>query len=174
MVATAQEAGWFASQARRQPIDKAGVMVELPAAALAAGPILEEADFASLGTNDLAQYTFGADRMISALAPLQDPWQPALLRLIAMTAEAGQRKEKPVGVCGEAASDPVLALVLVGLGVTSLSMAPSSLADVRTLLAGHTLDQCRRLAQIALEAPEAGAGRELVRAEVPALEALGL
>jgi phosphotransferase system enzyme I (PtsI) len=174
MVATAQEAGWFTSQARRQPIDKAGVMVELPAAALAADSILEEADFASLGTNDLAQYTFGADRMISALAPLQDPWQPSLLKLIHMTAQAGQRNDKPVGVCGEAASDPALALVLVGLGVTSLSMAPSSLADVRTLLAGHTLDQCERLARIAIEAPEAVVGRDQVRAEVPALEALGL
>ena len=87
MVATAEEAGWFCGQARRQPIAKAGVMVELPAAALTADAILAEADFASLGTNDLAQYTFGADRMVSGLASLQDSWQPALLRLVSMTAE---------------------------------------------------------------------------------------
>jgi phosphoenolpyruvate-protein phosphotransferase (PTS system enzyme I) len=174
MVATAEEAGWFCGQARRQPIDKAGVMVELPAAALTADAILAEADFASLGTNDLAQYTFGADRMVSGLASLQDSWQPALLRLVSMTADAGERADRPVGVCGEAASDPVLALVLVGLGVKSLSMAATSMADVRTLLGGHTLEECRRLAQIALNAPDAKTGRDQVRAEVPAVEELGL
>jgi phosphotransferase system enzyme I (PtsI) len=174
MVATAEEAGWFCGQARRQPIAKAGVMVELPAAALTADAILAEADFASLGTNDLAQYTFGADRMVSGLAALQDSWQPALLKLVSMTADAGERAGRPVGVCGEAASDPVLALVLVGLGVKSLSMAATSMADVRTLLAGHTFEECRRLAQIALNAPDAKTGRDRVRAEVPAVEELGL
>jgi phosphotransferase system enzyme I (PtsI) len=174
MVATAEEAGWFCGQARRQPIDKAGVMVELPAAALTADAILAEADFASLGTNDLAQYTFGADRMVSGLASLQDSWQPALLRLVSMTADAGERADRPVGVCGEAASDPVLALVLVGLGVTSLSMAATSMADVRTLLAAHTLEECQRVAQHALEAPDAKTGRDRVRAEVPEVEELGL
>jgi phosphotransferase system enzyme I (PtsI) len=174
MVATAEEAGWFCAQARRQPITKAGVMIELPAAALTADAILAEADFASLGTNDLAQYTFGADRMISGLAPLQDPWQPALLALVSMAGAAGGRTGKSVGVCGEAASDPALALVLTGLGITSLSMAPTSLADVRTLLTQHTMDQCKEIAQLALSAPDAVTGRDRVREAVPALEDLGL
>jgi phosphotransferase system enzyme I (PtsI) len=174
MVATAEEAGWFCSQARRQPIAKAGVMVELPAAALNADAIFGEADFASLGTNDLAQYTFGADRMVSGLAALQDSWQPALLKLIKLTGEAGERADKPVGVCGEAASDPVLALVLVGLGVKSLSMAASSMADVRTVLGATTLDECKRLAEVAVNAPDAKTGRERVRAEVPAVDELGI
>jgi phosphoenolpyruvate-protein phosphotransferase (PTS system enzyme I) len=174
MVATAEEAGWFCGQARRQPIAKAGVMVELPAAALTADAILAEADFASLGTNDLAQYTFGADRMVSGLAVLQDSWQPALLRLVKLTADAGERTDRPVGVCGEAASDPVLALVLVGLGVKSLSMAATSMADVRTLLAAHTLEDCQRYASHALEAPDPKAGRDRVRHEVPEVEELGI
>src|SRR3954452_602766 len=80
---------------------------------------------------DLAQYTLAADRMEAALADLLDIWQPALIDLVAAVAEGGSRAGRPVGVCGEAASDPLLALVLVGLGVTSLSMAPSSLPSVR-------------------------------------------
>jgi phosphoenolpyruvate-protein phosphotransferase (PTS system enzyme I) len=149
-------------------------MIEIPAAALTAEAILAEADFASLGTNDLAQYTFAADRLVGALAGLQSPWQPALLKLVAATAAAGRDAGKPVGVCGEAAGDPVLALVLVGLGVTSLSMAPPSIADVRMLLGRHTFDECRRLAEVALAAPDAATARERVRGATTNLEELGL
>jgi len=174
MVATTDEARWFCGQLRDRPVAKAGVMIEIPAAALTADAILDEADFASLGTNDLAQYALAADRMVGALAALQSPWQPGLLKLVAMTAAAGQAAGKPVGVCGEAAGDPVLALVLVGLGVTSLSMAPSAIADVRMLLGRHTLDDCRRLADEALGAPDAATARERVRGATPILEELGL
>ncbi len=174
MVATAEEAAWFHGQLAGRPVAKAGVMIEIPAAALLAGEILAACDFASLGTNDLAQYTFAADRLVGALAALQDPWQPALLKLVAATAAAGQAGGKPVGVCGEAAGDPVLALVLVGLGVTSLSMAPPSVADVRMLLGRHTLDDCRRLAQLAAGAPDAETARTRVRGATPALGELGL
>jgi phosphoenolpyruvate-protein phosphotransferase (PTS system enzyme I) len=174
MVASADEAAWFRAQARRQPIGKAGVMIEVPAAALRAGAVLAEADFVSIGTNDLAQYTFAADRLVSELSSFQDPWQPALLELVARVGEAGRDSGKPVGVCGEAAGDPLLALVLVGLGVTSLSMAPGSLADVRLLLGRHTMADCRRLARLALEAPEAGAARQRVREAAGGVDELGL
>lgn len=174
MVATADEARWFCDQARRGPVARAGVMIELPAAALSAAQLLTVADFASIGTNDLAQYTFGADRQVAEVAALQDPWQPALLRLVATTAAAGRSAGRPVGVCGEAAGDPVLAAVLTGLGVTSLSMAPGSLGDVRALLARLTLADCRALAERALSAPDAAAARNGARAGVPALEELGL
>jgi phosphotransferase system enzyme I (PtsI) len=174
MVASADEAAWFRAQARRQPIGKAGVMIEIPAAALRAGAVLAEADFVSIGTNDLAQYTFAADRLVSELSSFQDPWQPALLELVARVGEAGRDSGKPVGVCGEAAGDPLLALVLVGLDVTSLSMAPGSLADVRLLLARHTMADCRRLARLALEAPEAGAARQRVREAASGVDELGL
>jgi phosphoenolpyruvate-protein phosphotransferase (PTS system enzyme I) len=174
MVATSEEAAWFRAQLHDRPVAKTGVMIEIPAAALTAQAILAEADFASLGTNDLAQYTFAADRLVGALAGLQSPWQPALLKLVTTTADAGRATGKPVGVCGEAAGDPVLALVLVGLGVTSLSMAPSSIADVRMLLGRHSLDDCRRLAELALTAPDANAARDRVRGAVPLLRELGL
>jgi phosphotransferase system enzyme I (PtsI) len=174
MVATAEEAGWFRAQLGGRMVARTGVMIEIPAAALTAEAILAEADFASLGTNDLAQYTFAADRLVGALAGLQNPWQPALLKLVAAAAAAGRDAGKPVGVCGEAAGDPVLALVLVGLGITSLSMAPPSIADVRMLLGRHTFDDCRRLAEVALAAPDAATARERVRGATTDLEELGL
>jgi phosphotransferase system enzyme I (PtsI) len=162
MVATAAEASAFADRVRGHGLPIAGVMIEVPAAALCAADILQVTDFVSLGTNDLSQYTFAADRQVGALAPLLDPWQPALLQLIAMTAAAGRAAGKSVSVCGEAASDPLLAIVLVGMGVTSLSMAASSVADVRSMLAQHTLEDCRRAAALALHAPTAQRAREVV------------
>ena len=159
MVSTPAEAAAFADRAHGRGLPVAGVMVEVPAAALCAAQIVDQVDFVSIGTNDLSQYTFAADRQASALAPLLDPWQPALLQLIAMTATAGRAAGKPVSVCGEAASDPLLAVVLVGLGVTSLSMAPASLAEVRATLAGRTLAQCEAAAAAALTAADPAAAR---------------
>ena len=106
MVATAAEAKWFTDLAHEHGLPIAGAMVEIPAAALRAADLLEHADFLSIGTNDLAQYTLAADRMAGELADLLDPWQPALLDLIRMTAEAGAAAGKSVGVCGEAAASP--------------------------------------------------------------------
>ncbi|WIX91072.1 putative PEP-binding protein [Amycolatopsis sp. DG1A-15b] len=134
MVATAAEAAWFAARARAAGIERVGVMIEIPAAALCADSILAEVDFVSLGTNDLAQYVFAADRQLGAVAALNAPDQPALLRLVAMVAQAGAAAGKPVGVCGEAAADPALAPALVGLGVTSLSMNAAALAGVGAAL----------------------------------------
>jgi phosphotransferase system enzyme I (PtsI) len=162
MVATAQEAHAFAQAARRHGIERVGVMIEVPSAALKAQQILEDVDFASIGTNDLAQYTFAADRLAGELAELLDPWQPALLQLIAQSAAAGAQGNRPVGVCGEAASDPMLALVLVGLGITSLSMAPACLADVRAALSERTLEECRTLAGAALDGSSAVTARAAV------------
>ncbi|MEV0383610.1 phosphoenolpyruvate--protein phosphotransferase [Nonomuraea sp. NPDC050643] len=150
MVTTMTEATGFARRARAKGIATVGVMVEVPAAALRAGLLLQEVGFLSIGTNDLAQYTFAADRQHSALADLLDPRQPALLELIAMCARAGREAGKPVGVCGEAAGDPLIAPLLVGLGVTSLSMAPVCVPLVREALAGLSLDECRERAGAAL------------------------
>jgi phosphotransferase system enzyme I (PtsI) len=169
MVATAREAAWFAETARGHGLERVGVMVEVPSAALSAREVLRHVDFASLGTNDLAQYALGADRLAGELADLLDPWQPALLKLVAMTAEAGLALDRPVGVCGEAASDPLLAVVLTGLGVTSLSMASGSLPDVRATLAAYSLDQCRAFARAAVDAPSAADAREAVLAMSRAL-----
>lgn len=162
MIATAAEARDFATRARAHGLTTVGVMVEVPAAALRAREILAEVDFVSLGTNDLAQYTMATDRLRGELADLLDPWQPAVLDLVDATARAGQELHKPVGVCGESASDPVLALVLVGLGVTSLSMSPGAVPAVRYALRHHTGAQCATMAAAALAAESATAAREAV------------
>jgi len=162
MVATAAEAAAFAAAARAAGLPTPGAMVEIPAAALRAGALLAEVDFLSIGTNDLSQYTFAADRQVGAVAELLDPWQPALLQLIAACASAGTAAGKPVGVCGEAAADPGLAVVLTGLGITSLSMAARSIPAVREALAARTLADCRAAARAALAAPDAAAARAAV------------
>lgn len=163
MVATVDEARDFARSARARGLVP-GVMVEVPSAALLADRILAEVDFLSIGTNDLTQYTMAADRLCTDLAHLTDPWQPAVLQLIAMTAAAGERAGKPVGVCGEAAADPLLACVLVGLGVTSLSMAAAAVRQVGARLATASLDQCREMANAALAAADPSAARDAARA----------
>ncbi|OEV05334.1 phosphoenolpyruvate--protein phosphotransferase [Streptomyces nanshensis] len=156
MVADRADARAFAEACRAAGLDaKCGVMVEVPSAALRARSVLQEVEFLSLGTNDLAQYTFAADRQVGAVSRLQDPWQPALLDLVALAAEAAAAEGKSCGVCGEAAADPLLACVLTGLGVTSLSMGAASLPYVRATLAKHTLAQCERAASAARAADSA-------------------
>lgn len=152
MVATVDEAGDFAERCRHAGLDEVGIMIETPAAALLAAELFEVVDFVSLGTNDLAQYTMAADRLLSDLGDLNDPWQPAVLRLIGIVGAAGRAAGKPVGVCGEAAGDPALAPVLVGLGVTSLSMTPRSLGRVAKALAEVDEATCRAAAEAALVA----------------------
>ncbi len=149
MVATAEEAAWFARRVRENGLPKAGVMIEVPGAALRARHVLEEVDFGSLGTNDLAQYTMAADRMQGALSDLLDPWQPAVLDVVAAACEGAAVVDRPIGVCGESAGDPLLALVLVGLGVSSLSMAPSKVPVVRLALSLHSVAECQTLAAAA-------------------------
>jgi len=159
MVATVAEAREFASQVRAAGLPAAGVMVEVPAAALRAAELLEVVDFLSIGTNDLSQYTLAADRMSADLAELLDPWQPALLELVAGCARAGQAAGKPVGICGEAAGDPLLAPVFAGMGITSLSMSAASVPAVRAALAARTLAECESLAEAALRAADADTAR---------------
>jgi phosphotransferase system enzyme I (PtsI) len=159
MVATAHEAAAFAERARAAGLRRVGVMVEVPAAALRAGEILAEVDFLSIGTNDLAQYTFAADRMEPALADLLDPWQPALLGLIARCAAAGRELGKPVGICGESAADPALAPVFAGMGISSLSMSARAIPPVAAALAARTLADCESLAARVLAAPSPEAAR---------------
>ncbi|MGW5096841.1 phosphoenolpyruvate--protein phosphotransferase [Streptomyces nodosus] len=165
MVADRIDARAFADACREAGLEaKFGAMVEIPSAALRARSILQEVEFLSLGTNDLAQYTFAADRQVGAVSRLQDPWQPALLDLVASSAEAARAEGKSCGVCGEAASDPLLACVLTGLGVTSLSMGAASLPYVRSALAKHTLAQCERAAAAARAADTADEARRAAQA----------
>jgi phosphotransferase system enzyme I (PtsI) len=162
MVSTVEEARYFVALAKELGVSTAGVMVEVPAAALLADRILAESDFASIGTNDLTQYTLAADRLLGSVASFQDPWHPAVLRLVGEVGNAGAALGKPVGICGEAAADPLLAVVLVGLGATSLSMSPAALADVRAELARFTKAQTQEFAELALSANSAVEARAAV------------
>ncbi|WP_200841879.1 phosphoenolpyruvate--protein phosphotransferase [Actinomadura sp. K4S16] len=170
MVTDADEAAAFAAACREAGVAHPGVMIEVPAAALRARDLAPEVEFFSIGTNDLTQYACAADRQVGGLAHLQDPWQPAVLDLVAPAAGAGV----PCGVCGEAAGDPALACVLVGLGVTSLSMSAPSLPLVRAALVRHTLEQCRAAAEAARAARTAEQAREAARTHLPGLADLGL
>lgn len=167
MIATLEEATWFAELCRERGLTP-GAMIEVPAAALLSHELMTVLDFVSIGTNDLSQYTMAADRMSPHLAHLTDPWQPAVLRLIDMTCRSGELTDTPVGVCGEAAADPLLACVLVGLGVNSLSAAPTALPAVGAQLAQVTKEQCRAAAEIAINSVDAASAREATA------EALGI
>lgn len=169
MVSTVEETRYFVELASAYGLKTVGVMVEVPSAALLADRVLQTAAFASIGTNDLTQYTLAADRLLGSVAGFQDPWHPAVLRLIGEVGAAGAAAGKPVGICGEAAADPLLAVVLVGLGATTLSMSPAALADVRLSLTRYTLDQARALAEIALAADGAAEARDAVRAAATTL-----
>ena len=139
---------------------RVGIMIEIPSAALTAASFAQHVDFFSIGTNDLVQYTMAVDRTNPALAELATTFQPAVLRLVRAVTEAAAPRSLPVAVCGEAAADPVAAALFVGLGVTELSVAPSSVAPLRTVLARLDVDACRAAASQALDAPSA----EVVRA----------
>jgi len=160
MVATAEEAEWFVARCRAAGLPSAGAMIEVPAAALRAAEVLAGCDFASIGTNDLAQYLFAADRAEGRLAPLLDGWQPALWQLVdAAVRGAG---DVPVGICGEAVGDPLLACVAVGAGVGSVSVSVGRVGLVRAALARHDLATCRRMLAAVLGASSPERAREAV------------
>ena len=155
MISTADEATDFATLAHRHGVGTVGVMIETPSAAVQCADILAVVDFVSVGTNDLTQYAMAVDRAAVELGDLQQAWQPGVLRLLQCIGDAGRAAGKPVGVCGEAASDPELAPVLIGLGMTSLSMSPRALHSVADALAQVTMAQCERAAAAACAATSA-------------------
>ena len=139
-----------------------GIMVEVPSAALMAAELAPKVDFFSIGTNDLTQYTLAADRGNAALDALQDALHPAVLRLIHAVVAGADGAGIPVAVCGELAGDPAGALVLTGLGVDELSMAPGSIDAVRLALSSVTRPELDELALHALWSADAGQVRDLV------------
>jgi phosphoenolpyruvate-protein phosphotransferase len=145
---------------RREPV-AVGVMIETPAAALLADQLARHADFLSIGTNDLTQYTLAMDRGHPDLAARIDALHPAVLRLIARAAEAGRTHGRPVGVCGGLASEAQAVPILVGLGVNELSVVPAFIPRLKALLSQLTVPQCNELARAALEASSAGEVRAL-------------
>ncbi|MBT1177607.1 phosphoenolpyruvate--protein phosphotransferase [Bifidobacterium callimiconis] len=150
MVSDEHEAAYFVKLGKSFGLKKVGVMAEVPSIALMADKVAQVADFVSIGTNDLTQYTMAADRTLGTVSNYQTAWHPAVLRMIKLIADAGNKYGMPVGVCGEAAADPDLAVVLAGIGVNSLSMTPVALDDVRAELANWTMDEAREKAEKAL------------------------
>ena len=123
-----------------------GAMIEVPSAALNAAAFAREVDFFSIGTNDLVQYTMAADRGNDEVAYLYQPTNPAVLRLVDMTVSAANAAGIPVAVCGETASDPVLALLWVGMGVSELSMSASYLPVIKKVLCEMPFEEAKSLA----------------------------
>jgi multiphosphoryl transfer protein len=155
MVAQAQ-----AEVGRHEPIE-VGVMIETPASALMADAIAVEADFFSIGTNDLTQYTLAMDRGNPELAAHLDALHPAVLRLIARTAAAAKARERMVAVCGGLASDPAAAAILIGLGVHELSAVPAVIPRLKAVIRRLSLADCAAAAREALEQSSAAAVRAL-------------
>jgi phosphoenolpyruvate-protein kinase (PTS system EI component) len=142
-----------------------GIMVEIPAAALAAARLAEHVDFFSLGTNDLTQYTMAAERGDARLASLLAGPQPAVLRLVQATVTGARAHGRWVGVCGELAGDPAAAVLLAGLGVTELSMAPGLIPEVKAALRQITgMEAAGEAARAAVEAADGAAARAVGRA----------
>jgi phosphoenolpyruvate-protein kinase (PTS system EI component) len=119
-------------------------MIEVPAAVELAADLSKEADFLSIGTNDLMQYALVVDREDARMAPMSDPYHPAILRMIARVTSAARAAGKRVGVCGEIAVRPDVALALVALGVDSLSVVPTAIPELKQALAGARLEPMRR------------------------------
>ncbi len=139
-----------------------GIMVEVPSAVIMADVLAREAEFFSIGTNDLIQYTLAIDRANRALAPLASPFHPAILRMIRQAARAASSRGVPVALCGAMASDPLAAALLVGLGLRELSMEAAAIPEIKEALRRVTTADCERTAEAALALDTAEAVEELV------------
>ena len=149
------------------PAVEVGAMVEVPAAAVMAEELAAEADFLSVGTNDLVQYVMAAERGNAGVARLSDPVHPAVLRLIDRVAQAGRSGGARVAVCGEAASDPAAVPLLVGIGVEELSVSPRRVPLVKAQVRGLDAEAARGLARRAMDMEGAAAVRAMVTREAP-------
>jgi phosphotransferase system enzyme I (PtsI) len=139
-----------------------GIMIEVPSAVIMADVLAREAEFFSIGTNDLIQYTLAIDRGNRSLAPLASPFHPAILRMIRQVARAAAPNGVPVALCGAMASDPLAAVLLVGLGLRELSMEAAAIPEIKEALRRVNVTDCDRVAEAALGLDTAEAVEELV------------
>jgi phosphotransferase system enzyme I (PtsI) len=157
MISTVAEAREFAELGRAVGLSKLGIMIETPAIAGMVHRLGGIVDFLSIGTNDLSQYLFAADRMHPSLGALLNPWQPALLHSVNEVVSQAKRLGIPVGICGESAANPLLSVVFAGMGAASVSVSPAAVGAVASALRSITHDGARKLAELVLSAdsPEA-------------------
>ena len=170
MIATLQEAVEFSELAKSIGGYKVGIMVETPAIISAIRHLNGKLDFVSVGTNDLSQYLFAADRMHPQLGSLMDHWQPALISALADIARFSDEAGIQSGVCGESASDPSFSIVLAGLGFGSVSSSPSQVGQVREALSSLTQDQAKLVAEAALLGQSAAQSKSLALEMLTRLE----
>lgn len=140
-----------------------GIMIEVPSAVMIAEHLAKEVDFFSIGSNDLTQYTLAIDRMHPDLCCEADSYHPGLVRMIELTVQAAQAQGKWVGVCGNAAANPNLAALLVGLGVTELSVSPANVAAVKNLIRAVNYSKLQEKADKALQLGSSEAILELYK-----------
>ncbi|MFH0939599.1 MAG: phosphoenolpyruvate--protein phosphotransferase [Planctomycetota bacterium] len=140
-----------------------GIMVEVPAAALLADLFAKEADFFSIGTNDLIQYTLAVDRGNELVASLYSPTNPAVLALLRNTINAASQANIPCSMCGEMAGDPIYTALLIGMGLTELSISPPSIPEIKKIIRNIRYDDCKKLAATVKETIEISAVYELLR-----------
>ena len=140
-----------------------GILLEVPSAVMVAEHLAKEVDFFSIGSNDLTQYALAIDRMHADLCCEADSYHPALLKMTAMTVEAAQAHGKWVGVCGNAAASPNLATLLVGLGVTELSVSPSNVGAVKNIIRAVNYSKLQEKANKALQLESSEAVMELYK-----------
>lgn len=163
MVSRLSEAKEFAQLAREHGFEKVGIMVETPSIIFQLKHLEGVVDFLSIGTNDLSQYLFAADRLHPKLGNLLDVWQPALLEAISYTVEQAGKVGIKVGICGEAASDPLLAIVLAGIGVDTVSASPSQVENVTNALRAVNKEQASQIAKMALSKNRAAEARNAAK-----------
>jgi phosphotransferase system enzyme I (PtsI) len=164
MVSTVSEVREFAALCDDAGITQVGIMIETPAIVPVMADLEGLLSFVSIGTNDLSQYLFAADRMHPHLGALNDPWQPGLLRTVAAIAESARKLKIPVGVCGESAANPLLSIVFAGLGIDSVSVAPSAVDAVSTALSAVDSTTATKAAKRALAATTPNDAEAAVRA----------
>lgn len=152
------------------PALKVGIMVEIPAAAVCADLLAKKVDFMSIGTNDLTQYTMAVDRENPKVAHLFDWYNPAVLRLVKLTIEAGKKERVDVSMCGEMAGDPAAVFLLMGLGLRNFSMASSFIGPVKELVRKVSLADAIELSNAAMELSAAREIRKLVQERLKTYE----
>jgi phosphotransferase system enzyme I (PtsI) len=145
------------------PATKIGIMIEMPSAAMTADLLAKEVDFFSIGTNDLIQYSLAIDRVNEHVSYLYRPLHPAILRIIRYISDAAKVRKIPVAMCGEMAGEPLLAVVLIGLGLDELSMNAVTIPMVKSVLRASTMAEARKLADQALQLSTAEEIEELVK-----------